>query len=117
LFLVLCRDVLERAAWQAKGWRSLLAGLHGPVEFESESVNVVNCESFRDLLPIGPALVKATFGSIRSSKAEMLCSQNWIDHMKCHKQGTVESYEHIYEPLKQLDVPARVWAEVLAMFQ
>ena len=44
-----------------------------PVEFESESVNVANCESFRDLLPIGPALVKATFGSIRSSKAEMLC--------------------------------------------
>jgi len=36
-----------------------------------------------------------------------------IDHMKCRKQGTVESYEHIYEPLKQLGVPARVWDEVL----
>jgi hypothetical protein len=30
-----------------------------------------------------------------------------------HKQGTVEAYPGVYEPLKQLGVPAAVWDEVL----
>jgi hypothetical protein len=33
--------------------------------------------------------------------------------MTNRKQGTVESYEHVYEPLRSLGVPARVWDEVL----
>jgi hypothetical protein len=33
--------------------------------------------------------------------------------MPDRKQGTVESYEHVYEPLKQLHVPGQVWDEVL----
>ena len=33
--------------------------------------------------------------------------------MREHKQGTVAAYPEIYEPLKQLGVPAVVWDEVL----
>jgi len=33
--------------------------------------------------------------------------------MDDQKRGTIESYEDVYEPLKQFDVPARVWDDVL----
>jgi hypothetical protein len=68
---------------------------------DAQAVSILHSLHCTGMLPTVPTAMRTKM------------SRSWLEMTDERKRGTVETYVEVYEPLKQLGVPASVWDEIL----